>query len=77
MATFASTDFRVISGMSGRSKSGMVGLCPLPHTDLFQLMMKIDPSESEPELSEQLVQRRWLASTGLRKIHLYSPTWWL
>ena len=57
------------------AKGGMIGLCPLPHSDLFQLMMRIDPSESEPELTEQAIQRRWLAGTGLKKIRLHSPTW--
>ncbi|MEN9543755.1 MAG: hypothetical protein RLZZ598_588 [Pseudomonadota bacterium] len=56
-------------------KGGMVALCPLPHSDLFQLMMKIDPSEVEPELSESSIQSRWLAATGLKNLRLHSPAW--
>lgn len=58
-----------------RAKGGPVGLCPLPHSDLFQLMMKVGTSESDPELSERAVQQRWLDATGLTKIRLYDPTW--
>lgn len=59
-----------------RSRTGgMVGLCPLPHTDLFQLMLQIDPSDTEPELTEQAIQTRWLAATGLKNIRLHSPKW--
>lgn len=56
-------------------KGGMIGLCPLPHSDLFQLMMKLDASEGDPELSEQAIQARWMAATGLKKIHLHNPRW--
>lgn len=54
---------------------GLIGLCPLPHTDLFQLMMKINPSEDDPELTERSIQERWLAVTGNQDIRLHSPTW--
>lgn len=56
-------------------KGGMIGLCPLPHSNLFQLMMRIDPSESDPDLSEAAIAQRWLAATGLASIRLHSPTW--
>ncbi|EGH73233.1 NAD(P)-binding protein [Pseudomonas syringae USA011] len=56
-------------------KGGMIGLCPLPHSSLFQLMMRLDADEPAPELSEHAIQTRWLAATGSRKIHLHSPTW--
>ncbi|RMT37141.1 FAD-binding monooxygenase, PheA/TfdB family [Pseudomonas syringae pv. solidagae] len=56
-------------------KGGMIGLCPLPHSNLFQLMMRLDADEPAPELSEHAIQIRWLAATGSRKIHLHSPTW--
>lgn len=56
------------------AKGGLIGLCPLPHTDLFQLMMRLQP-EDEPQLSEAEVQKRWLAGTGLKSIRLHSPTW--
>ena len=49
-------------------------LCPLPHSELFQLMMKLSPDD-EPELSERDIQKRWLAATGLKSIRLRDPTW--
>lgn len=58
-----------------RAKGGMVGLCPLPHSDLFQIMMTLEPSDEDPELSEAAIQVRWLASTGIKDIHLHTPTW--
>lgn len=57
------------------AKGGLIALCPLPHSDLFQLMMRLNPSEGEPDLSEQAIQARWLAATGLKKIRLHDPTW--
>src|SRR5260370_12452680 len=56
-------------------KGGGIGLCPLPNTDLFQLMMQLRPSDDEPVLSEQVIQTRWLAATGLKNIRLHDPTW--
>ncbi|KPB77315.1 FAD-binding monooxygenase, PheA/TfdB family [Pseudomonas cannabina pv. alisalensis] len=56
-------------------KGGMIGLCPLPHSNLFQLMMRLEPDEPAPQLSEQVIQARWLAATGCRDIRLHSPTW--
>ncbi len=58
-----------------KSKGGLVGLCPIPHSDLFQLMMKLPTSEENPELSEAAIQARWIASTGLKNIRLHSPAW--
>jgi 2-polyprenyl-6-methoxyphenol hydroxylase-like FAD-dependent oxidoreductase len=52
-----------------------VGLCPLPHSDLFQLMMQLRPSDEEPVLSEQVIQTRWLAATRLKNIRLHDPAW--
>lgn len=57
------------------AKGGLIGLCPLPHSDLFQLMMNVDASEGEPDLSEQAIQARWLTATGLKTIRLHDPTW--
>lgn len=56
------------------AKGGPIGLCPLPHSELFQLMMKLAPGD-EPELSEKEIQKRWLAATGLKSIRLRDPTW--
>ncbi|WP_226703186.1 FAD-dependent oxidoreductase [Microbulbifer elongatus] len=57
-----------------KAKGGLIGLCPLPHTDLFQLMMRLKPGD-EPELSEEEVQKRWLVGTRLKSVRLHSPTW--
>lgn len=56
-------------------RGGLIGLCPLPHTNLFQIMIKIKPSEQEPELSEQSIQQRWLEVTGNQDIRIHTPTW--
>jgi 2-polyprenyl-6-methoxyphenol hydroxylase-like FAD-dependent oxidoreductase len=56
-------------------RNGMVGLCPLPHTHLFQIMLRVHPSEQDPELSERSIQERWLAITGNKTIRLHSPEW--
>jgi 2-polyprenyl-6-methoxyphenol hydroxylase-like FAD-dependent oxidoreductase len=57
------------------AKGGAIGLCPLPHSDLFQLMIQLRASEDEPVLSEQVIQSRWLAATGLKNIRLHDPAW--
>jgi 2-polyprenyl-6-methoxyphenol hydroxylase-like FAD-dependent oxidoreductase len=57
------------------AKGGGIGLCPLPNSDLFQLMMQLRSSDDEPVLSEQVIQTRWLAATGLKNIRLHDPTW--
>ncbi|NWA24394.1 FAD-dependent oxidoreductase [Pseudomonas gingeri] len=56
-------------------RNGIVGLCPLPHTHLFQIMLRVNPSELEPELSERSIQERWLAITGNKDIRIHSPVW--
>ena len=57
------------------AKGGLITLCPLPHCDLFQLMMKLGVSEAEPDLSEQAIQARWRAATRVKSIRLHDPTW--
>ena len=57
------------------AKGGGIGLCPLPNSDLFQLMMQLRPTDDEPVLSEQVIQNRWLAATGLKNIRLHDPAW--
>jgi len=57
------------------AKGGAIGLCPLPKSDLFQLMMQLRSSEDEPVLSEEIIQARWLAATGLQDIRLHDPVW--
>jgi len=54
---------------------GVVGLCPLPHSDLFQLVMPLDDTETDPVLSEEAIQARWLAATGLKDIRLHCSGW--
>lgn len=57
------------------AKSGAIALCPLPHTELFQLMMTLGEHETTPELNEQIIQQRWLTSTGQHRITLHTPEW--
>jgi 2-polyprenyl-6-methoxyphenol hydroxylase-like FAD-dependent oxidoreductase len=57
------------------AKGGAIGLCPLPNSELFQLMIQLRASEDEPVLSEQVIQSRWLAATGLKNIRLHDPVW--
>jgi FAD binding domain len=57
------------------AKGGVIGLCPLPNSDLFQLMMQLRPCDDEPVLSEQVIQTRWLTATGLKNIRLHDPAW--
>jgi len=57
------------------ASAGPIALCPLPHSDLFQLMMPLRASEEPPYLSEQTIQARWIAATGLKKIRLHDPAW--
>jgi 2-polyprenyl-6-methoxyphenol hydroxylase-like FAD-dependent oxidoreductase len=59
--------WHVWPGRGGR----FVGACPLPHTDQFQLMIKLTPEES-PETDEAGLAERFRATTGL---HLHSVTW--
>ena len=48
-----------------------VGACPLPHSDQFQLMIKLKPEET-PETDEAALAARFHALTGLR---LHTVTW--
>jgi 2-polyprenyl-6-methoxyphenol hydroxylase-like FAD-dependent oxidoreductase len=48
-----------------------VGACPLPHSEQFQLMMRIKPDET-PDLDESALSDRFHARTGLR---LREVTW--
>ena len=57
------------------AKGGPIGLCPLPNSDLFQVMMQLRPSEEEPVLSEEAIRSRWVAATGQKKIRLHDPVW--
>jgi 2-polyprenyl-6-methoxyphenol hydroxylase-like FAD-dependent oxidoreductase len=48
-----------------------VGACPLPHSDQFQLMIKLKPEET-PEVDEAALAARFRSLTGLR---LRDVTW--
>jgi 2-polyprenyl-6-methoxyphenol hydroxylase-like FAD-dependent oxidoreductase len=48
-----------------------VGACPLPHSDQFQLMIKLRPDET-PEIDETALAARFRSATGLR---LHDVTW--
>jgi 2-polyprenyl-6-methoxyphenol hydroxylase-like FAD-dependent oxidoreductase len=47
------------------------GACPLPHSDQFQLMIKLKPEET-PETNEAALAARFRSLTGLQ---LHSVTW--
>ncbi len=57
------------------AKGGAIALCPLPHSELFQLMMTLRLDDEVPELTEEGVQARWLTATGLKSIRLHTPQW--
>ncbi len=48
-----------------------VGACPLPHSDQFQLMIKLKPEET-PDVDEAALAIRFRSATGLR---LHDVTW--
>lgn len=55
-------------------KLGDVGLCPLPHVEVFQLMIPLAPGET-PELTEAAAAALFRDRTGNRDLRLYDPTW--
>jgi 2-polyprenyl-6-methoxyphenol hydroxylase-like FAD-dependent oxidoreductase len=59
--------WHVWPGMGG----AFVGACPLPHSDQFQLMIKLKPEET-PNVDEAALSDRFHARTGLR---LRDVTW--
>jgi len=54
-----------------RTGGRFVGACPLPHSDQFQLMIRLTPDET-PELDEASLEARFRSVTGL---HLHDVTW--
>jgi 2-polyprenyl-6-methoxyphenol hydroxylase-like FAD-dependent oxidoreductase len=54
-----------------RTGGRFVGACPLPHSEQFQLMIRLSPQES-PELDEAALAARFRSLTGLR---LHDVTW--
>ncbi|MHB8528368.1 MAG: FAD-dependent monooxygenase [Caulobacteraceae bacterium] len=57
-----------------QSPDGIVGLCPLPNVDSFQLTIPLTPSE-EPELTESAVASLFHSRTGRTDLALHDPTW--
>jgi 2-polyprenyl-6-methoxyphenol hydroxylase-like FAD-dependent oxidoreductase len=54
-----------------RAKGRFLGLCPLPHSAQFQLMLRLRPGE-QPDLSEPALAESVRALTGMR---LHGLTW--
>ena len=55
-------------------EEGLVGLCPLPSTDVFQYQAAIAPGQ-DPELSLANMQPILERRTGCTDIRLHAPTW--
>ncbi|WP_086666108.1 FAD-dependent oxidoreductase [Lentzea kentuckyensis] len=62
--------WHVWPGVKGR----FAGACPLPHTDLFQWMIRLSPDEEPPEGAEAIT-RRIQAHTRDRNIELRDIRW--
>lgn len=54
-----------------RTRGTFVGACPLPHSDQFQVMIRLAPDE-KPNLDEAALATQFHKLTGLR---LYNITW--
>lgn len=57
-----------------RHEEGVVSLCPLPSTDLFQFVARTTPEE-DAELSRQRMQEILERRTGRVDIRLHEPEW--
>ncbi|MGW4059946.1 FAD-dependent oxidoreductase [Amycolatopsis sp. NPDC004747] len=64
------TRWHVWPGVKGR----FTGACPLPHTDLFQWMIRLAPGEEPPE-GEEAITRRIRAHTRNRHIAVRDIQW--
>ncbi|WP_086853467.1 FAD-dependent oxidoreductase [Amycolatopsis kentuckyensis] len=62
--------WHVWPGVRGR----FAGACPLPHTDLFQWMIRLAPGEVAPE-GEDAITRRIRAHTRNRRIEVRDVRW--
>ena len=56
------------------TKGRFAGACPLPHTDLFQWMVRLSPGEEPPE-GEEAITRRIQAHTRNRHIAVHDIRW--
>ncbi|WP_280377133.1 FAD-dependent oxidoreductase [Nocardia wallacei] len=57
-----------------RPGRGFVGACPLPHSDRFQVMIRLQPGE-EPELDADSLQARLRTKTGDQSLRLSDIGW--
>ncbi|WP_410667851.1 FAD-dependent oxidoreductase [Amycolatopsis sp. cmx-4-68] len=64
------TRWHVWPGVRGR----FVGACPLPHTDLFQWMIRLSPDEEPPD-GEEAITRRIRAHTRNRRLAVRDIRW--
>lgn len=64
------TRWHVWPGVKGR----FTGACPLPHTDLYQWMIRLSPDEEPPE-GEEAITRRIQAHTRNRHIAVRDIQW--
>ncbi|ONF72638.1 FAD-dependent oxidoreductase [Amycolatopsis keratiniphila] len=71
----------VTTGLSGNrwhvwpgAKGRFAGACPLPHTDLFQWMIRLSPDEEPPD-GEEAITRRIQAHTRNRSIAVRDIRW--
>jgi 2-polyprenyl-6-methoxyphenol hydroxylase-like FAD-dependent oxidoreductase len=51
-----------------------VGACPLPHSDLFQWMIRLDPSEEPPRSAEEIT-RRIRSHTNNKRLTVRDIAW--
>lgn len=62
--------WHVWPGLGGR----FAGACPLPHGDLFQVMIRLQPGE-EPDLSDAALNERFRKQTRSGKLRLSDIQW--
>ncbi|WP_339692724.1 FAD-dependent oxidoreductase [Celeribacter baekdonensis] len=55
-------------------KGAFAGACPLPNSDLFQVMIRLKPGE-EPKLDAASLNTRWAKQTGSSRFRLYDIQW--
>lgn len=57
-------------GLGGR----FAGACPLPHSDLFQVMIRLKPGE-DPQMDDAALDVRFRQQTGAKKLALSGIQW--
>ncbi len=62
--------WHVWPGLKGR----FAGACPLPHGDLFQVMIRLQPGE-EPDISDAALNKRFRKQTRSSKLELSDIQW--